>query len=40
MFRLGGKTIDCPLTINENPSGHGNKNTNTAFQLTYRFEYF
>ena len=39
MFRLGGNTIDCPLTINQKPSRSGDRNTNTAFQLTYRLEY-
>ena len=37
MFRLEGKAIDCPLTVNSNPPNPGGKNTNTAFQLTYRY---
>ena len=37
MFRLEGKAIDCPLTVNSNPPNQGGKNTNTAFQLTYRY---
>ena len=37
MFRLEGKAIDCPLTVNSNPPNKVGKNTNTAFQLTYRY---
>ena len=36
MFRLEGKAIDCPLTIKDNPVNRGERNSNTAFQLTYR----
>ena len=36
MFRLEGKAIDCPLTINNNSPNRSGRNANTAFQLTYR----